>query len=166
MQTGLDHEGLMGWESLRNSWWYNQLKSKHTQHWSQPVSASVLDLLVSLLRLLFFFWLFILVTVAGEQQCVQVTFCSDNVELTWTEADLKVLCSREYRYKTVRTSLLISVSKINAGLTPLSDFTPVETPPPIFLTSSSSSHLSLASSALPLKGLKPALGDAGLDGEA
>lgn len=36
----------------------------------------------------------------------------------------------------------------------------------IFLTPSSSSHLSLASSALPLKGLKPALGDAGLEGEA
>lgn len=78
----------------------------------------------------FFFWLFILVTVAGEQQCVQVTFYSDNVELTWTEADLKVLCSREYRHKTVRTSLLISVSKINAGLTQLSDFTPVENTPP------------------------------------
>lgn len=60
------------------------------------------------------------------------------------------------------------------GLTPLSVFTPVENTPlqplslkwHIFLTPSPSSYLSLASSALPLKGLKPALGDAGLHGEA
>lgn len=101
-------------------------------------------------------------------------FCSDNVELTWMEGDLKVLWSREYWYKTVRTSLLISVSKNNEGLTPLSVFTPVENTHPqplglkrhVFLTPPTSSYLSLASSALPLKGLKPALGDAGLHGEA
>lgn len=121
-----------------------------------------------------FFLLFILVTVAGKQQRGQVTFCSDNVELTWMEGDLKVLWSREYWYKTVRTSLLISVSKNNEGLTPLSVFTPVENTHlqplglkwHIFLTPSPSSYLSLASSALPLKGFKPALGDAGLHGEA
>lgn len=55
----------------------------------------------------------------------------------------------------------------------LSVFTPVENTHPatsalkshLFPTPSPCAHLSLASSALPLKGLKPALGDAGLHGE-
>lgn len=45
-------------------------------------SASVLDLFVSLLRLLFL--IIFLVTVAGEQQYGQETFCSDN---SWTYMD-------------------------------------------------------------------------------